>query len=525
MATSEQTTARHFSVSGEAITKIARDMLLSEMPAKAWRLLAQNLIGGRPGQAEAIATAVLDGKKKLVGDSSIGIGVVKERGAKSYLKDLHYIYAGRIKIDGRWHRPQARVASVNERDAHYATKKLGFCPSKLSHDFEKWCLYRVEFYGHGRGRAIDITKYTPKAKARSRSKMRRADAEIDVVLFEECSEPPHWWPEPSSPREAYDQFVAAGRRLDVIDVDQGVPLGETEDFDEEPNVRSEDDSVRVKPYVDHRGARERKEEIEAEIALEEEAEAKRLADQITAYRAYGEKIRKQANDDFIEIKLPDGYVPTMSSGPRSYMLGDDDPEPVENVTPSSMFSNGVLRVPRLPFECWCLWRTHVAHLMPKWECISPSGLKMAMDDPYHTDWMLGADVHLRHSYDASLKSVSLDMMRDVQRKYGKFEHAVIVGGPDVEGIVGKAETPGAIMVLHDLRNTPENNLAVGNASAIITENGGELAHVATVARENKIPVFRVPNAVKLFRVGTRLRLYPSQGKIHSNGTQWFAEDE
>lgn len=479
MSEETTTTTRHFSVTGEAITQIARDMLLSEMPGKAWRLLAQNLLGGKPGQAETIASAVLDGKKKLVGDSSAGIDVRKERGAKSYLKQLHYIYAGRIRVNGRWYRPEAQVMSFNERDAAYATDKMGECPSKLSHRFERWARYRVEFYGNGRGVALDVSKTKPMKP--SRTKMRKIDAEVDVVLFRECSEPPHWWPEPSTPFEAYEQFIAAGCRLNRIDPMDGVKV-----------------DAEVEPFDDRRAERESKEELEAEMELQEEEDRRRAEQKLATYREYGEKVRAQANGDFVEIKLPDGYVPTMA----------------EN-EPSKMFANGIIRVPRLPFECWCLWRTHLSHLRPDWECVSPSGLKMQMDDPYHTDWMLGADVHLRHSYEGHLKSASLDMMGEVQRKYGKFEHTVLVGGPDVEGIVGKPKNIGAIMVLRDLRNTPENNDAVANARAIITENGGELAHVATLARENKIPVFRVPDAIKHFPVGMRLWLYPDRGKIHS----------
>ena len=39
-----------FVVEGAFLTETARDLMLSERPAAAWRLLAENLLGGEPGQ-------------------------------------------------------------------------------------------------------------------------------------------------------------------------------------------------------------------------------------------------------------------------------------------------------------------------------------------------------------------------------------------------------------------------------------------------------------------------------------------
>ena len=51
------------------LTRIARDFMLSEQPSRAWRLIANGLQDedGRGG-AERYASAILDGKKKLIGN-------------------------------------------------------------------------------------------------------------------------------------------------------------------------------------------------------------------------------------------------------------------------------------------------------------------------------------------------------------------------------------------------------------------------------------------------------------------------
>lgn len=52
------------------------------------------------------------------------------------------------------------------------------------------------------------------------------------------------------------------------------------------------------------------------------------------------------------------------------------------------------------------------------------------------------------------------------------------------------------------------------ARAIITEVGGQVAHLAQVALEKNITVMRVPDACSRYLAGVRVRLEPSEGKIH-----------
>jgi hypothetical protein len=126
-----------FVVEGAFLTETARDLMLSERPSAAWRLLAESLLGGEPGQADMVARQVLDGTKKLTGDSRVGVGVSDDGPSDPetarYLKNVAYIYAGRFRIGDAWYRPAAEVVMYGENDGHFAAA-------------------RVDLYGH----AVDL---------------------------------------------------------------------------------------------------------------------------------------------------------------------------------------------------------------------------------------------------------------------------------------------------------------------------------------------------------------------------------
>jgi len=70
----------HFRLRGEDLTRIVRDMMLSDMVVEAWRVIAKGLAGD--GVLD-IAQAVLSGDQKLVGDETAGI-------------DLNQAYEGEV---------------------------------------------------------------------------------------------------------------------------------------------------------------------------------------------------------------------------------------------------------------------------------------------------------------------------------------------------------------------------------------------------------------------------------------------
>ena len=100
--------AAHFIIHGDFLTDTARGLMLDDEPGRAWRLLADSLIG--EGAADVVRK-VLDGTMRLTGDSVNGIGVEDDTESEDYLATLRYLYVGRFRRNGRWYRPRAVVVS------------------------------------------------------------------------------------------------------------------------------------------------------------------------------------------------------------------------------------------------------------------------------------------------------------------------------------------------------------------------------------------------------------------------------
>lgn len=152
----------HFVLHGSDFTRLARDFLLSEEPAKAWRMVAKGLEG--PDAHEA-ALGILQGNKRLTGDSTDGLDLVDEdpETRTGFRETVAYIYAGRIKLDGRWYRPVAEAVRRSNGPPYLASNE----------------------------RLVDT-----------------------VHIFEACGERPFWWDENRTVIEALEEFQAAGRKLE-----------------------------------------------------------------------------------------------------------------------------------------------------------------------------------------------------------------------------------------------------------------------------------------------------------------------
>src|SRR5690606_31926447 len=93
----------HFSIGGEALTRLARERLLAANPGSAWRIIT-SLHGN--GVAEA-GLAVLRGDKKFIGVNIVELVDEDPAEAKRHKDRVAWLYAGRIRHRGRWYRPVA----------------------------------------------------------------------------------------------------------------------------------------------------------------------------------------------------------------------------------------------------------------------------------------------------------------------------------------------------------------------------------------------------------------------------------
>lgn len=195
----------------------------------------------------------------------------------------------------------------------------------------------------------------------------------------------------------------------------------------------------------------------------------------------------------------------------------------------------VIRVARIPFERWMAGTS--SHRESEWENQSPHGLKMQMDDRNHSDWWLSSGVPIEFchidDYDYEFKRYwkenpyyVLALRLNKAAWHYKFEHMnhggwmyLIKPRKKIEGRVSHIRTKKDILdfVEHvqyarkpdvtsswkDViavvpRASPEFDLVVRSAAAIITCEGNKVAHLVKVAREENIPVILHPKAFDEF---------------------------
>jgi phosphohistidine swiveling domain-containing protein len=445
----------HFVVEGEFIVRTARDALLSERPSLAWKIIAEGLVGDG---VEAAAIAVLKGDKTLAGDSSVGISLEDENPAArdDFQKELRYVYAGRCRWWGKWYRPVAKVTSWGREDARWA----------LKHGLERISQYRCGdkkpersvYYCNEEERVFVIDeRKTEEDKVPSRYKVAAGH-----YVFERCDEPPFWWPENTSPEKALEAFEEAGRRLE----ERGCA--------ERPENEGPDPIVIKSVEVDKLSEEQQKEAFRLQDEEDRLSEERRVA-QLASYR---QDILEQAGDDLFDLA----------------------------------YDGGCLKVPRAPFWAWALGRRpSLRHLGPAWDSVCPSGMKMMMDDPYHTDWMVGAGLDPQseehYGFGSKIQEAANHLMFEIQERLGQSECSVISRGPTHGGAafhpkLGERSPVGSVVVLPNLN--PKYFDSIIDVAAVVTEEGGALAHLAQVGRESGVAIVRVPGALEKFPAGCHL---------------------
>ena len=449
----------HFTVDGEGLTEMARNVLLSEDPGRAWRIMSA-LIGEG---SEDVGKAVLDGTMKLVNDpkdDTVLMAVDEDEAeTKSYLRGLRYIYAGRIRMDRTWWRPVAVIDKYGPESSAWALRgSEGVSPPRDGFRvLRAWCDRRADFFCDRREKALLMGEVPQR----------------QYVIWETCGEPPMWWTPNHTPKEALLEAQEAGRRLE--ERGEGVPS--------ERIVAALEDDPDV-PYEESRTIREEHNEARAVI---------RQVEREAAMVEIGEKVRKQAGDDT--------FVLIVEADEREHSaIGISvEPTPAREVV-----------VPRAPFVCWALNRTALRHLSPPWKTVAPTGVKMMLDDPYHTDWMLGAGLDLSTDYglNSPVTKAAHDELSRLQEEMGDFEAAVLVDHGTVRGVVGKE-----VLVLPNLSPAYAEAAMVPGVRAIIAERGGQLAHLSIVGREHGWTIMRVNDALTLYPEGTTVTLDPTTGTI------------
>jgi hypothetical protein len=264
-----------FTVTGEALTQIARDLMLSDEPGKAYRLLADCLIGTG---ADEVARRVLTGEINLIGDSVNGIDVetADPEDVREYVDMMRYIYAGRVKINGKWYRPRGVVLSYGPDDARAAIRGARDSDDPIS-TMASLGRRRAQYYAGAGGLVELVTDCGP---------------DIDIhrngayVVFEPCSDSPMWLKPAGDAQAAVTEALGAGRRLERIGAFENARAEVRVLLDAAAETDDEDEADEIRDLA---------------YAIEDEQRAQELA-------RIGAKVREQAGEDVFPLELLDGRV-------------------------------------------------------------------------------------------------------------------------------------------------------------------------------------------------------------------------
>lgn len=561
MTTESTTTIAHFRIDGADLTRIIRERLYEDAPGHAWRIatsLGSNDPNNREKGVADAALGILNGTRKLVGNES-DMRVLKERAnvTAKHMERVREIYAGRIRIRDKWYRPIAYVTNCGPRDMRndhgVPVRRIG--PNK-GYSNRAW---------HYAGRDEIVAEYTGYPDPTTPAIKRE-------VIFRTCGERPHWMDVPLTPQAALDEWLATGHGLEERShtkwYGDDVPRhwSDTSDGFDSFDSEAVDRVVREREALKRGDVGPMNARINAELELAQELdeddrpEVQQLRDDpqrgiVAKARAVGPGVGVMA-----ELLAEHDPAALASIAPATTLeqelerlrdeerlaqeiVDEGDREAAEEAIDrerealrlkriaqlremilkqagsdlldlsweaTDRVPAGSVKVPRAPFLHWAFARMKMFEAqLPPWQTVSPIGLKMMNDDPFHTDWVIGAgldpDDRSLLYYPGPVGDAAMKLSHELQDKFDEPSDVhVLVDGPYASGTVyhGKKKKPspdGAIVVLPNLH--PDYLEAIADAAAVITEEGGAVAHLAQVGRERNLPIVRIAGALERFDEG------------------------
>ena len=462
-------TTAHFSIDGEWLTSHVRDLVIEGRWDRAMKMLVQDI----EGFGHDRAVQLLRGEMKLTGRDDLDF--VKDPDSKAYCERLEWMFAG-VFVDqhGQYLRPYAVVTSWCSHDFANTVNIPLTRGSELADMPRSARGLTRNPLAYADDPRTDVARKTRISTGQVSEQRGLPLGEEEFVLCHRVENFPHLLIDAHSLNDIENAIKALHAA--------GIGLRETGAhlfFDNEP-----EEKPAAKTLAD---AREAIMSDPVKAAAIEAALARTLKKSEEELRA---RILEQAAGDFFNLT----YV--TRNGERT------------------------IRVPTAPFENWALWRTNGHAFAKPWIPVSRSGMKMQGDDPYHTDWMIGAGLELdaMHEDGSNLSEVAFDRYFRMQEELLTFKSAILchAGSDTVYGEVVHPKPdedvlPGNIAII------PTANArylkAAMTARAVIVERGGEMAHLVTVAREKGVLIMRHEDARKHFPVGSRVVMKPIMGEI------------
>lgn len=478
-----------FVVHGDYLTETVREMVLSERWAAAYSLLVEDL----DGMDHPTAVAILNGEKKLTGNSNIGVDIEDDDDTE-YKNNLKYLYAGYVQHNGKWYKPEYRLAvfkpifpktnTLNEKvyssrmgdeEAHGSKSRQSAIQCNMN--------YAAEWASKG-----DIIAYVIDSEKRD-----------NIVIFTRTDQPPFWQHKDVIPTYTSISFDDAWEVFQDVE-GYASAIGDMNTIDSEIfGDNQEWNQYWAQEWTKEAATNEVNEGTVTKTPSTTPGDLIKEADSLEAaeYESMRLLIRERADGEFTEVE----------------------------------FQGKTLSIPTAPLLNWALLEYKKGwDISPmKWDCVSRPGMKISGDDPYHTDWWIGAGLPLDMAYRNWQKDCSdyttlqMDLKDKLQEKYLKFEITVLgVGnGQEVYGetlLFDRGEEQDftnkiAVMSNADARHWDK----VHNAKAIICETGGALAHMISLANEEGILVVREEYAIKKYGSGVDVTIDPNKGTIRLSG--------
>jgi len=568
-----------FRMTGAAYNTMFRNLVLEGR----WSFAVNELIRCLDGMTVDIAHQILSGQAELAGTAGTPDGIyLVERVDEDYVEEMRSRYAGFTEDkEGRCWAPYAIVTTFGRPDAMdmvraYRTMEGGpdgihIEPKPRGRYDERYNIaFRILHYAdrrpwdHGVTHADSDRPYMllwPDSAEHpdTATNLSRETA----VLFRRVDRPPLWLEPARTQQAAFEEYLAAGRELEVRGYDQTYrryALHRLESADKlvPPPTSMELPSRDVRTLQEDLPEGQFINEIDKAMVVEgmhaQVANLRGLssmtAEQNTSKPLGG--VRADVFEETLDEEIRCGFTRKTA---EEVLLGERRPDIeryadlraiileqaqaggfVEVPLPAEHEAEirreypslppGPLRIPRAPLEQWALWRTAGAHLALPWKAVCHQGMKMMMDDPFHSDWMLGAGLELnamqqswKGPWGEALRQALYDLQVDIQdEKLGAKPAATLSGRGSVEGTIAhgprlardkQMPKPGDILVIPDAGpRWVEMVLAAtaGGVGGVITENGGEMAHLVTIARPEGIRMVRVANARTLYPDGTRVTM-------------------
>lgn len=331
----------HFSVHGDYLTNLFRDIFLEEGYQKVYDIFNQSFCGDIDVK---FLNDILECKGKLVGVNDLEYTEDSWDDNPDYKRDYDYKFGGVVYHNKKYFRPYAIVKSWVQADFSYAAAAWDGSPWKEQHYFvplKRECRFNeVRSYYYVSQYDEDFEVFTDNH---------------NVYIFEELDfDMPYWMCDrfKRSFKAALDEFNKRGYHISIIDPVK--ELSEAETFIEKSMQKMETEACFKADQED--------------FVINNKEFRENFAKQFTL-QSYKKKILEQNGDDWVDI---------------IYKVDGEEK---------------MLKIPAKPFHQWCIgsgrllgsenWDENVKKISP-WETISPPGIKMVGDNLYHTDWVIGA---------------------------------------------------------------------------------------------------------------------------------------